>query len=190
MYKISFNHSNFLNLSLDMKKLMFTIGRALGGVKEFQSYPWDNKSLVKCWVDIGASFIKVEGLEQTKAPDITTWNRSHLVLSPVAYKAIGLDLEPYGEFLTITIDGEAYKVFNCLNVVEVDSSQSKSDIVNEQWMGIKSIGFPKDTIDNNLIFKTKFDRCGSLYCGEALKEMVERHKLKGVNFLDNLTEDF
>lgn len=188
VYKLSYNYTDFFNLDLDIEDLVDEFDENLGEDK-FYNYSWDNISLKEYWVDAGAKFVDV-GLKNAAKPDVTTWNGANLVLSPKAYEVLKGSLEPLGEFLPITIDGETYLVFNCLNVVYVDSVQSEADIVNDLWMGVKKIGFEDDTIKNNLIFKTKFDRCSALYCGESFKTLLESHNLKGLNFNEDLLASF
>lgn len=188
-YKISFDHLNFLNLSINKKKLMLAVGKGIGGSKAFMSYSWDNLSLKDAWVDQGGSFVQPEGLKATQKPDITTWNGANLVLSPRAYDLLMPKLDDYGEFLPITIDNAPFYIFNCRNVVEADKSQSESDIVDDLWMGVKSIGFSDDAVANNLIFKTRFDRCSTLYCGDEFKKHIDSLEFKGILFQENLVSE-
>ncbi|MCO1336507.1 hypothetical protein MO867_19425 [Microbulbifer sp. OS29] len=189
-YKISFDHIGYLNLSIDLEELMFTVGDSLGGMKAFKTYSWDNKALSEIWEDVGGTFVKVNGLKHTERPDITTWNGANLVLSQKAHSALSKDLAPHGEFLPITLDGAPYIIFNCLNAISADKSVSEADIQNDLWMGVKSIGFTEEDVDQNLIFKTKFDRCVTLYCGDRFKSLVEDANLKGINFLEDLVAAF
>ena len=188
IYKLSFNYLDYLNLDINKKKLMLSVGKGIGGSKAFMSYGWDNLSLKDAWIDIGASFVEVEGLSLSKRPDITTWNGANFVLSPKAYGLLEQTLRKYGEFLPITIDDEEYQVFNCLNVVHADKEKSESDIVDGLWMGVKSIGFKDEDIKSNLIFKSRFDRCGSIYCGDEFKQLIEELKLEGLLFLKDLVK--
>lgn len=162
----------------------------MGGSKAFMSYSQDNRSLKDVWIDQGGAFVKVEGLKATEAPDITVWNSANLVLSPKAFDLLHDELNSDGEFLPITINGSNSYVFNCLNVVEVDPSASEADIVNGLWMGIKKLGFSEGDVSSNLIFKTSFDRCSALYCGEAFRTLIEKHQLTGLLFLKDLVNDF
>jgi hypothetical protein len=189
-YKVTFNHLDYLNLNINKKKLMLAVGKGIGGSKAFMSYSWDNLSLKDAWVDQGGSFDTVEGLKSTQKPDITTWNGANLLLTPKAYDGLKEHLESYGEFLPITIDEQEHYVFNCLNVVTADKAQSEADIVNDLWMGIKSIGFEDEIVDSNLVFKSKFDRCSTLYCGQKLKDLTDTLGLEGLLFLEELTADF
>lgn len=190
VYKVSFNYTDFLNLEINKKKLMLAVGKKIGGSKAFMSYGWDNLSLEEAWVDQGASYVKVEGLNAKIRPDITAWNGANLVLSAKAYDALCERLDRYGEFLPITIDGEASFVFNCRNLVIADKSVSEADIVDDLWMGVKSIGFTNEDVQNNLLFKSKFDRCSSLYCGEEFKALIEGLELEGLVFLEDLVGGF
>ncbi len=187
-YKISFDYENYFNLDLDLEDLGDELEDSLGE-DQFYNYSWNNISLKEHWVDIGATFIDVD-LNNTKNPDITVWNSSNLVLSKAAYDALAPKLDEYGEFLPITVDGAPHYVFNCLNAVEADKSKSKADIDNNLWMGIKSIGFSEEAISNNLIFKTRFDRCSALYCGEEFKNLIDSSKLEGLLFMEDLVSYF
>jgi len=188
IYKLSFNYENFLNLDVDLEELGDEIGEVIGE-EAFYNYSWDNISLKDNWVDVGASFEDV-GLEGSQTPDITAWNGANLVLSPKAYAVLKDVLAKYGEFLPLTISGEDYQVFNCLNVVAVDKSQSETDIVNGLWMGVKNIGFDEKSVSKNLLFKTKFDRCGAIYCGTEFRTLIETSNLKGLLFLEDLVSGF
>ena len=188
IYKLSFNYEGFLNLDIYLEELGDEIGEVIGE-EAFYNYSWENRTLKDHWVDVGGGFVAV-GLDATKAPDITAWNGANLVLSPKSYTALKEVLEKYGEFLPLTIDDQVYHVFNCLNTVSVDKSQSESDIVNELWMGIKSIGFDEEVVSKNLIFKTTFDRCGAIYCGVEFKALIESLNLEGLLFLENLVAGF
>lgn len=188
IYKISFNYTDFYNLDFDLEALGETLDETLGEDK-FYSYSWDNIPLKDYWVDIGAKFVDV-GLNNSVNPDITTWNGANLVLSPNAYDKLKKHLSPLGEFLPLTIDNETYYVFNCLNTVQTDTSVSEADIVDNLWMGVKSIGFDETSVRNNLIFKTQFDRCSALYCGDTFKKLVEDSNLKGLIFNEDLLAAF
>ncbi|WP_444918167.1 hypothetical protein [Microbulbifer sp. JMSA003] len=183
-YKIGFNYTDFYNLDLDLEELGNTLDETLGE-DEFYSYSWDNISLKDYWVDIGAKFVDV-GLNNNANPDITTWNGTNLVLSPHAYDKLKNHLSSLGEFLPLTINNQTYFVFNCLNTVQADKSISEADIVDNLWMGVKSIGFDERSVKDNLIFKSKFDRCSALYCGDKFKSLVEELGLKGLIFNKDL----
>jgi hypothetical protein len=190
MYKISFNYTDYKNLDIDLEELMFSVGESLGGIEAFDMYSWDNISLKEHWVDVGGKYIDVDGLPTNTSPSITAWNGANLVLSPKAYDAIGNQLADYGEFLPITIDGVQHYFFNCLNVVKSDPKQSEADIQNDVWLGIKKIGFKQADVDSNLVFKSKFDRCSSLYCGQAFKNLIESSELEGLLFIEDLVDGF
>ncbi len=72
-----------------------------------------------------------------------------------------------------------------MNLVNADEERSEAYIVNDVWMGIKSIHFKTEDIAKNLIFKSKFDRCGTIYCGDEFKQIIEILKLEGLLFLDD-----
>lgn len=188
VYKLSMNNTDYYNLDLDLGDLGDELEGALGE-DGFYDYGWNNTALKEHWVDIGAEYVDVE-LNNQRAPDVTTWNGANLVLSPQAYSALKETLEPYGEFLPLTIGDESYHVFNCLKVVDVDKSVSQANVVNDLWMGVKSIGFDAETVRNNIIFKTRFDRCSALYCNDEFKALIEKFGLEGLIFHEDLLSEF
>lgn len=190
-YKISFDYTNYKNLDIDLGNAISIVGKNLGGSIHFRTHKSEGISLKAAWVDIGGSFVDVEGLPTYKTPDITLWNSSNLLLTQAAFSALSESLTTYGEFLSITIDGEDCQIFNCLNYVDVDESQSELDIDAEgHWLGIKRIAFSQQTENNNLIFRTKFDRGGTLYCGDAFKQRIETANLERLIFHTDLLDQF
>ncbi len=66
------------------------------------------------------------------------------MLSPKAYRLLKELLEPFGEFLPVTIDDERYFTFNCLTFVDADESQSEKQLYEGEEVGIKSLVFGFD----------------------------------------------
>jgi len=188
VYKISFDYTNFLNLDLDLEALADRVCETMGE-DEFFSHSLNNLPLNEHWVDIGAKFIDV-GLQNSRAPDITLWNSSSLMLSPAAFSILEHRLNPLGEFLPITINNSTYHIFNCLNLVDVDESNSEIEYLSGIWQGVKTIAFNTGTEEKNLVFKTQFDRCSALYCGQELLDIINSNNLEGLNFNQDLLAQF
>jgi len=188
VYKISFDYTNFLNLDLDIEALADRVCETMGE-DEFFSHSLNNLPLSEHWVDIGAKFIDV-GLQNSRAPDITLWNSSSLMLSPAAFSILEHHLNSLGEFLPITINNSTYHIFNCLNLVDVDESNSEIEYLSGVWQGVKTIAFNADTEKKNLLFKTQFDRCSALYCGQKLLDIINSNNLEGLNFNQDLLAQF
>lgn len=187
-YKVTDDYVNFLNLDVNLKEVLLSVGKRMGGIKKFSTYGADNASLVRVWGQQRGRFTAVAGLPGTEAPDITKWNGANLVLAPNAYQALKASLQPYGEFLPIAIDGKIYFVFNCMNLVDANEKQSENDVVDGLWMGITRIGFRNRDVTENLLFKTPFDRCSAIYCGEEFKSLVESNGFRGLAFSRDLTD--
>ena len=70
--------------------------------------------------------------------------------------------------------------------------ESASIIYDQKLSGsvITSIGFESEDIAKNLVFKSKFDRCGAIYCGDDFKALVESLGLEGLLFLEDLVGGF
>jgi hypothetical protein len=191
IYKTSFNYDSFLSLDINLKDMMFAIGEHIG-TKNFLSYSSQNLSLLEYWKDdFKANFVAVDGLpEASGRPDITAWNKANFVMSEAAYEVLKLHLAEYGEFLPINIDDKPYYIFNCLNAVEVDSSSELDLSPRGGFLGVKKIGFTNEVVENNLVFKSKFDRGSAIYCGDKFKSLLEDNNLKGLNFNTDLLSCF
>ena len=87
------------------------------------------------------------------------------MLSPKAYRLLIELLEPFGEFLSVTIDDERYFIFNCLTFVDASA-------------------------EGKLIFKCCYQHCLDVFCTERLKNIIEDFGLSGINFDLNLATPF
>jgi len=187
IYRISDAYNEYLNIDIDPFDLLEAMGGSISP-EQFDSYAWDLRSLRDIWVDIGGSFMADD--ESLIKPDIAIWDSSNLVLSPKAFMAIGDKLEKYGEFMPITIEGETYQVFHCLNAINADLSVSKSIIKEGFWQGVSALGFDEYSTINQLVFTARFDRCSTLFCSDDFKQLIDSHMLKGLIFNEDLVGDF
>lgn len=187
-YKICANFTDYFNIDIDINDIYDELSDAIGD-DEAINFVKNNTKLSTVWPEISGKFVDV-GLNNLERPDITLFNNVHLILNTLALNKLKNQLEKVGELLPITIDHEAHYLFNCLNPVDADEAKSEADFVEGIWMGIKSIDFLPSTSATNLVFKTQFDRCKALYCGDKFKELCEDHNLKGLTFSENLTEQF
>lgn len=156
--------------------------------REVMKFSYFNLSMKNWWHGLTASFKNIVGDPPTDIPDISLWHSGSLVFSQKAYDLLFVFLEPHGEFLPVTCDGEVFFVFNCLTLALVDEKNSEQNIVNGTSMGIKKITFNPLDLPGKLIFKTKYDRCLMLYCGEELVQKVKGSGLTGIQFRTHLED--
>lgn len=122
-------------------------------------------------------------------PDIAKWIDSSLVLSPKAYRALGDTLKKWGELLPITVKGEIFYIYNCLTYGEINEDLCEKSYYEGEEFGIKTIVFNDNDIKDKWAFKTKYNSCFELYCGDRLKNAVESFGLKGVIFSERLANN-
>jgi hypothetical protein len=186
IYRLDKNVQVYHDFDLDPFELIEALDGKLTP-EEFDTCSWDLKSLAGIWPNISAEFIADDGAENNSArPDLTLWNEVYLVLSPHAYECLCGYLKPFGEFLDVSVNDEKFKIFNCLDSIRADKSRSSSNIVNGVWQGLKSLHFIEEETASKLIFKTRFDRCSTLFCTREFVSLVDVNCLSGLVFSEDL----
>lgn len=142
-----------------------------------------NCRMVDWWPAPDTAFISESGGKSDPIPDISKWIDASLVLSPRAYRLLGATLEKWGELLPVIINGEKFYIFNCHTTGEVDLSQSEKEYFEGEEVGVKKIAFDSGDISEKLVFKTPFNSCIEIYCGDRFKSLVEEFALTGVQFI-------
>ncbi len=56
--------------------------------------------------------------------------------------------------------------------------------------GLEVLAFIDDDVKDKIIFKSRLEGAGNLYCTERFKSMCEKKQLNGVIFSSNLVEPF
>jgi hypothetical protein len=100
---------------------------------------------------------------------------------------LGEILEPFGEFLPLLVDGEAYYLFNCFSIGDADESKCEFEYHDGMKLGIKRLEFKPDASDN-LIWKTPIESCMTLFCSDRFKEIIKSFELTGLRFDTKLIE--
>ena len=157
---------------------------------EAQDFSLANLSMADWWQPINASFAPIEAESQDPLPDIAKWINATLVLSPKAFSAIGDALARDGELLPITIAGQTFYIFNCLKSVNVDHAKCEKAFYEGEELGWKKIAFSDKDVGQSTIFKSQDQGCLDLFCGDALKNLIEANQLTGVVFDQNLVRSF
>lgn len=148
-----------------------------------------NTKMKSWWKTPETDFLKNEADPEAPIPDISCWIDATLLLSPQAHRLLGDTLQSSGEFLPVIVNNETYYIFNCFVIGEANEDSSKHDFEGDMQLGLNYLEF-KDSATENLIFKTPFDSCLTLFCTDRFKEIVESFDLKGVVFDKNLIEVF
>jgi len=149
-----------------------------------------NYAMSSWWPTPDTEFVAIDDNAGAPIPDICKWIDASLVLSAKAHRLLGDTLKPFGEFLPVTIRGEAFYIFNCLTIAKINESLCEKIIYKGQEAGIKSLVFDEKDIADKLIFKTTYDSCMDLYCTDRFRNIVQDYELKGVTFSEKLIENF
>jgi hypothetical protein len=183
------NHGfNFQELSFPITKVLEAIPASVVQ-KEVLKFNYNNLSMADWWPEnIAAEFKQIPDKDAAAIPDICEWRGASLMLSPRAYQCLYSVLEGYGEFLPVCVSGQTYHLFNCLTFGQIDEINSKQDIQNGVFMGVKKVRFNSYDIAEKIVFKTKFDRCATVFCDERFKNAVESNLLVGVEFREDLAD--
>lgn len=142
-----------------------------------------NCRMAEWWPVPETVFISEGGNENNLIPDISKWIDSSFVLSPKAYRLLGATLEQWGELLPVIVNGERFYIFNCRRTGEIDLSQSEKEYFEGEDVGVKQIAFDYGDVSEKLVFKTPFNSCIQIYCGDRFRSLVEDFALTGVQFM-------
>lgn len=142
-----------------------------------------NIRLAAWWPLPETQFISEGGDESAPIPDISKWIDASLVLSPKAYRYLGELLKSWGELLPVKVGEDTFYIFNCSTFGEVDESQSEKEYYEGAVVGIKKLVFNADDVTERLVFKTPFNSCIEIYCGERFHALVGEFGLSGLDFV-------
>ena len=150
----------------------------------------NNYAMSDWWPTPDTEFVAIDNDSKALIPDISKWMDTSLVLSPKAYRLLGDTFKEWGEFLPITVRGEIFYIFNCLTFGLVHNNLCEKSYYEGEEVGIKTIVFDNQDVATKLVFKTTYNSCIELYCGDRLKNIVQSYELSGVIFSEILVEDF
>lgn len=189
VYQIKYLPEKYLSFQLDIVELAEQLGD-INLIDTLMSQPEKNESLLPIWGNVSHDFQALSDTSQKVIPDITPWDNTMLVMNNKAYNALKEHLEPEGEFLPITVNGEKMKAFNCLSFGKEDLSLTEKDYLDGYENGLKSLVFDEDDISNRLVFKSKMDGCARLYVSQKFKDLCEEFGLEGIRFDADLIDPF
>lgn len=189
IYRIE-NNGNFKWLGLEVHDLIDLMPEEYT-LKQIHRFSFHNLSLGERWNNVHSTFKPNFDRVDDPIPDISNWlGHASLVLSEKAFDVLGGELKEYGELLPIACNGDIFHIFNCRTLVDADESRSKKEIFQGLEVGVEKIVFDEKDINGKLIFKSPYNSCADLFCGEAFKNTVTQHNLKGILFAEDLVPSF
>lgn len=188
MYAIRNNAANYQELDLQIYDV---IASKPANINEdtVLDFSETNYAMVDWWTTLDTEFNPIDNPSEP-IPDISKWIDATLVLSPRAHRLLGETLKEFGELLPITVKGEIFYIFNCLTYGKIKEELCKKSYYEGEEFGIKTIVFDETDVQEKLIFKTAYNSCFELYCGDRFKNAVETFGLTGSIFSEKLVEDF
>lgn len=127
-----------------------------------------NMALKEFWSAIKVDFAGKSEVQHV--PDIGIWMGGVLLLSPATKIFVANVLQPFGEFLPITIHAEEWFLFNCTTV-------ASAEVIVD---GTIAINLKDNSLNNAPIFKVIVNGKASLYCTEKFKRLLSDYNLKGL----------
>lgn len=183
-YRLQPENNKYMYFELDAYDLLET----LGGDFDITTFGENKKDI---WKPVKGKFYSSENTSII-IPDITIWSTNLLILNQKAYAVLNEELNHLGEFLDVTVESTTYYLFNIMNQLNddvIDNDKTELAMFKGQVVGLKSLGFNAETIDDkNLLFKIDFDKGVDLFCTEGFKSLIENAELTGLAYHKELAE--
>lgn len=179
-YSIERDGYDFLFLDLLPRDVLRKAPRDKGlEFDDVMQFSKSSRSMKDWWPELETTLRANEDIDSPRMPDISLWAPGALVLYPRGYRLLGEWLSQFGELLPVRVmnDPETYWIFNCRSKKEADEGRSSMDCGD----ALPVISF-EETDEDPAVFKTDFDNCSFLYCGDKFKAAVEEYGLKGISF--------
>lgn len=169
IYKITFQDATpKVNINIS------TMVSVLGGF----NFVLDGTTRQGIWETFQASFSG----NTSNIPDFCEWQRN-ICFSQNAYNQLHLELEKYGEFLPVFVNGDNWFIFNIFHSIKADpSTSSKKSIAGVPSTYVERIGFSPKADD--IIFKSDYDGFMGIYCQDDFIHLIG--DLTGLEFNTDL----
>lgn len=156
---------------------------ALGEETEFH---FDERPLswAAQWQPMELDFYSAIGKKVSELPDISQTN-GRLFLSDKAFQALKSVLEPFGEFLPITYQGNQGFLFTIFETA--DAALDKQLCTKNEWGDITWIAFDTEKLSQAPIFRTEYDDYQSVFCQDEFRQVYEEAELTGLIFTEDLS---
>lgn len=109
----------------------------------------------------------------------------NLVLNEKAYGVLKENMSVSGEFLSISVEGMDYYVFNTLKIIDdklINTDKALDNIELGVNAGLKNVSFYDDALEGAVLFKSNIDKLVSSYCTEQFKDILVINGLNGLVF--------
>ncbi len=190
VYRITLDYGNFLAFHLPMKDVIQRLNKSFPPKKLMHFYKY-NLSLIDAWSDFSGQFSPIETSDKNlPIPDVSLWSSGSLLFSDKAKNSVEKHIGTMGEFLPVQSENGLVWIFNCLTVVNADEGRSSREEIDGQAISVRQINFHDEDVTKNLIFKSDFDSCTTVYCNEDFHRLITETNLKGINFNENLVGIF
>tara|TARA_Y100000296_G_scaffold57383_1_gene65852 strand:- start:17913 stop:18473 length:561 start_codon:yes stop_codon:yes gene_type:complete len=179
-YSIERDGYDFQFLDLVPRDVLWQAPRDKGlEFDDVMKFSQSSRPMKDWWPELETTLRANEDIDSPRMPDISVWAPGALVIYPRGYRLLGEWLSQYGELLPVTVmnNPETHWIFNCRAKKDVDPDRSSMDCGED----LPVINFVEG-VDDPEIFKTDFDKCSFLYCGEKFKATVEDYGLQGLSF--------
>ena len=144
-----------------------------------------NTAMAGWWKTPETGFKANDAFPTDSIPDVSVWPIASLVLSPKATRLLRDTLEPFGELLPVIVGDDTFHLFNCLTLGEEDTTEFNYE--DGMKMEMTSVTFKPGDLS---IFKSKQEKCLTLFCSDRFKSAIESFELDGISFDENLIERF
>ena len=183
VYKLRFDRFNFMEFNLSPTEIKGKLG---------DMFILDNsEQWAEFWSPLNGEFFDGSDAGNViKLPDISLWFTNEIVCNERAYNKVKKNLETYGEWLPICIEGVQYWLLHVTQKTGVDFVDRKNSERTINPIGkvdLIKLSFNESMIDDLLIFKTEYNNFKNIYCTEKFKLLVESNNLKGLIFSDDMT---
>jgi len=182
VYRLTYNIDDYMKFALDDYELITLMG------DDFNIHGF-GEPMMDIWKTPNGLF-NLSDTGSVKIPDISQWMEHVPVFNQMAYDIFYDLLKEDAEFLPVTIEGNNYYLVNLTTFIDnqiIDENNSEKRFVDGHEMGAKKLAFHHDQIpDELLLFKTHYDYGTTIFCGDRFKLLVEKHKLSGLLFSNEL----
>lgn len=185
IYRIHPDRMNYQLLTISSEEVISKLGKQ----HPFHIDPTP-KPYASVWKPLEISFYdSTSGNKKTKLPDISV-DHGRLFLNEAGRNALSALIEADGEILPVSFGGQLGVIFNALKCAEDFNALDTKCSTKNDWGDLQSLAFIEEKIEPVILFKCQFEGFTGLFCNEAFKSAVERAKLNGVTFSDDLGNIF
>ena len=182
IYKLRYDRFNYLLFEISPNEIEARLGDMFILDK---SETWS-----EFWQPVNVEFEDGSAKENIAAvPDISLLLTNQIICNQKAYDALREALNPYGEWLPITVEGIPYWLLHVTKktgVEYVDVKNSKRTLYVVDYNEIEKLTFKNELLESLLLFKTAYNDYKNIYCTDKFKNLIMEFGLKGLLFSTEL----